>query len=194
MNTNSPNHNRPANQRNQNASSRFAAKPLFAKGLAGVMAIALAAGSSLAMAATPLPIQHDQVPQVAEHSSNSDSQQASSNKASASANEGVLVVETETFAPAPFDPIAALDLSDKQVDKITEINDHKRKELWKLQGAEMEMQNKLRDLYADEQFDAHAIMKANHTLAAVHEKMINVRSDAQTRIYDILTPEQRAMI
>jgi len=157
--------------------------------VAGVMALALAAGSSLALAGGhPTQREGQAVPVGTQQAPAADQ----SNKAAP--DDNVLVVETETFVNPVMDPLAALDLSDKQVNKITDINDNARKEMWKLQGAEMDAKNKLRDLYADEDFDADAIMKANHTLAALHEKMVNTRTDARTRIYDVLTPEQRAMI
>lgn len=85
-----------------------------------------------------------------------------------------------------------LDLSDAQRSKINEIQDETRKQHWSMMGAIMDEQSKLRDLYGAEKPDNDAIEKSYKRIGEIQQKMYESAIDAHKRMDAVLTDEQRA--
>lgn len=88
----------------------------------------------------------------------------------------------------------ALNLTDDQRAKVTKIADELKHDNWATQGLLNDESARLRDLYEAEQRDVPAISAEYQKVFDLKRKMIETYLNAQNRIEDVLTPEQRAQM
>lgn len=84
-----------------------------------------------------------------------------------------------------------LDLSDAQRAKINKILDGERRQHWAVMGGMMDAQSKLRDLYDATPLDPKKIGAVYGEIAKMQQQLIVSQVEAQNRIWNILTKEQR---
>jgi Spy/CpxP family protein refolding chaperone len=90
-----------------------------------------------------------------------------------------------------YGALGALNLSDTQRKEIGKIADEQQKRQYELMGKGMELHAKLRDLYAQDTWDANAISGVYDQMAKLHGQMVRARVDARNRIFNLLTLDQR---
>lgn len=88
-------------------------------------------------------------------------------------------------------PIAMLDLTDEQSDKIDKIEDGLRRKNWDLMGKSMDEAAKLRDLYSAPKRDPKAIGAVYGSLFNLKRQMIENTIEARNSMEVELTDKQR---
>lgn len=88
----------------------------------------------------------------------------------------------------------ALDLSDDQQKKLTQIQDSLRKQHWEQMGKIQDEYAKLRDLYAADARDPSAIGAQAQRIFDLRRQMIESSVDAGNRMEAVLTAEQKAQL
>ena len=89
-------------------------------------------------------------------------------------------------------PLAALNLSDDQREKIVAIQEENRKKNWAVMGEVRSEQFKLRNMYrGGEKLDADKIAEQQKKVDALRQQMLKSRVEAHNQIAAVLTPEQR---
>ena len=88
-------------------------------------------------------------------------------------------------------PLAALNLSDDQREKIVAIQEEQRKKNWAVMGEVRSEQYKLRNMYRGEKLDADKIAEQQKKVDALRQQMLRSRVEAHNQIAAVLTPEQR---
>jgi len=87
-----------------------------------------------------------------------------------------------------------LDLSEEQMDKITDIRDKARKDDWAIRGDMMDVNNTIRDLSRADEFDRKALSKAFAELAELQKKTFLLETNARLNVMAVLTDEQRLQL
>jgi len=90
--------------------------------------------------------------------------------------------------------LRGLDLSAEQQRRVNAISDELRHNNWVTQGQINDETNKLRDLYQAEKRDPAAIGKEYQKVFDLKRQMIETYLEAENRIEEVLTPEQRAQV
>jgi len=88
-------------------------------------------------------------------------------------------------------PYYALDLSEQQRSKMSQIQDEMRKKNWEVVGKLVDEQARLRDLYAADKRDAAAIGKQTMKIAELRRQLVEASVDAHNRIEALLSKEQK---
>jgi len=91
-------------------------------------------------------------------------------------------------------PLAALNLSDDQREKIVAIQEDQRKKNWAVMGEVRSEQFRLRNMYRGEKLDADKIAEQQKKVDALRQQMLRSRVEAHNQIASVLTPEQRKQL
>lgn len=91
-------------------------------------------------------------------------------------------------------PMAMLNLSDEQRDKLNKINDALHKQHWETMGKIMEEGTKLRDLYDADTPDAKKIGAVYERIFALQRQKIEAGIEAQNKMRAVLTKEQQEQL
>ena len=90
--------------------------------------------------------------------------------------------------------LAALNLSDAQQAKISEIQREVSRKQWEIMGRVHEQQYRLQEQLDSGKADDVAARKAYAAMSDAHKQMFENQLDARKRIDAVLTPEQRAQL
>lgn len=102
--------------------------------------------------------------------------------------------------PGPMGPgmmmggYGMLDLTDKQIDKINDIQTSLQKDHWKLMGEMIDAQARVRKAWSQDRPDPQEVGAAYGKLYELQRRGIEQRVAAMNRIYDSLTDEQRKLL
>ena len=88
-------------------------------------------------------------------------------------------------------PLALLDLTDDQRDKISKIQEENRRKNWDAMGQVRSEQFKLRQMYYADKLDANAIADQQKKVDELRRQMLKSRIEARNQIAGILTKEQQ---
>jgi len=91
-------------------------------------------------------------------------------------------------------PLGMLDLSDKQRDKIYDIQRDMRKQQWGMMEGMFKEMDKVNDLMSAEKRDTKAILAAYDPITKLQRKMLENHIDASNRVDAVLTPAQRKQV
>ncbi|MBK6981339.1 MAG: Spy/CpxP family protein refolding chaperone [Betaproteobacteria bacterium] len=91
-------------------------------------------------------------------------------------------------------PLEALGLSDEQQGKVRDIQRDLQKQHHALMGSMMELRWQSEDNAKSATFDEAAARKHYDAVAALQKRMFETRMEAQKRIQDVLTKEQREQL
>jgi Spy/CpxP family protein refolding chaperone len=91
-------------------------------------------------------------------------------------------------------PVAMLDLTNEQRDKIAKIYENERHKNWETYGKIMDEKAKLRDLYADETVDAKKVGTVYSNLAKLQQQVIEANVETNNRVQTVLTKEQKEQL
>jgi Spy/CpxP family protein refolding chaperone len=91
-------------------------------------------------------------------------------------------------------PLAALNLTDDQREKIVAIQEENRRKNWAVMGEVRSEQFKLRSMYRGEKLDADKIAEQQKKVDALRQQMLRSRVEAHNQIAAVLTPEQRKQL
>jgi Spy/CpxP family protein refolding chaperone len=88
-------------------------------------------------------------------------------------------------------PLAALNLTDEQQEKIFAIQEQNRQKNWDTMGRMRAEQFKLRRLYGAENIDPNAFAEQQKKVDDLRREMLVSRLQTRNQIHSVLTPEQR---
>jgi Spy/CpxP family protein refolding chaperone len=91
-------------------------------------------------------------------------------------------------------PLAALDLSDDQQEKIFAIQEDNRRKNWDTMSKMRSEHFKLRRMYAADKVDPNAFAEQQSKVDDLRRQMIKSRLETRNQIESILTPEQRKQL
>lgn len=91
-------------------------------------------------------------------------------------------------------PLEALGLSDEQQGKVREIQRDQQKQHHALMGSMMELRWQSEDNAKSATFDEVVARKQYDAVAALQKRMFETRIEAEKRIQDVLTKEQREQL
>ncbi len=90
-----------------------------------------------------------------------------------------------------YGPLAALDLSNAQRDRIFKILESDRRQRWAVMGKMMDDEYKLRELLAQDQPDPKKVGAIYGQISALRQKMVVAHVQASNEIHNVLTAKQR---
>jgi len=93
-----------------------------------------------------------------------------------------------------FGPLGSLDLNDEQRAKIDKIIETERKQHWSTMGKMLDVQNKLRYLYAADEPDPKKVGAVYGELAKLQQQMLETHVRASNQVHQVLTKEQREQL
>ena len=88
-------------------------------------------------------------------------------------------------------PLAALNLTDEQRDKIQLIQEENRQKNWGTMGQLRSEMFKLRRLYYADNADANAVAEQQKKVDELRRQMLKSRLEGRKQVEAVLTPEQR---
>jgi Spy/CpxP family protein refolding chaperone len=91
-------------------------------------------------------------------------------------------------------PLAALNLSDEQRDKVLAIQEEHRKKNWAAMGEVRSEQFKLRGMYGADKLDADKIAEQQKRVDELRRQMLKSRVETHNKVAAVLTPEQRKQL
>jgi Spy/CpxP family protein refolding chaperone len=91
-------------------------------------------------------------------------------------------------------PMAALNLTDEQQEKIFAIQEDNRKKNWDTMSKMRSETFKLRRLYNADNVDSKALVEQQRKVDDLRRQMLTVRLDMRKQVESVLTPEQRKQI
>jgi len=100
----------------------------------------------------------------------------------------------ESMMMPHMDMLATMKLEGEQRSKIAKVFDKLKHDNWLSMGLINDETVKLRDLYDAEKHDAAAIGKVYQAIFDLKRQMIEASIEAENRVDEILTPEQRAQM
>ncbi|MHB8453506.1 MAG: Spy/CpxP family protein refolding chaperone [Acidiferrobacterales bacterium] len=89
------------------------------------------------------------------------------------------------------DPLDALNLTDQQRKTINGVFDAERKQHWVVMGKMLDEQEKLRDLFAQDEPDPKKVGAVYGQIAILRQQMIEAHVQAENQMQNVLTKEQR---
>lgn len=98
------------------------------------------------------------------------------------------------YGPGMMGAFGAIELSDQQRDQMQQIARELRKQQWDLAEQMMEKQDKLQGLYAQGQPNPEEVGQAYAEIAQLRRQMVEAHVQAQNRMQDVLTEEQREQL
>lgn len=90
-----------------------------------------------------------------------------------------------------YGPLAALNLTGDQREKIAKINSDQRKRQWDTMGKLIDEQEQLNELYASDNPDTKKIGAVYGNIAKLQQQMAEARLDGWNRVQGVLTKEQK---
>lgn len=96
--------------------------------------------------------------------------------------------------PMGMGPYHALNLSEQQRAKISQIQDETRRKNWDVMGKLLDEQARLRELFAAEKRDPSAIGKQTMKMAELRRQLVEASVDAHNRMEALLTKEQKEQL
>jgi len=96
--------------------------------------------------------------------------------------------------PMGMGPYHALNLSEQQRSKISQIQDETRRKNWDVMGKLLDEQARLRELFAAEKRDPSAIGKQTMKMAELRRQLVEASVDAHNRMEALLTKEQKEQL
>jgi Spy/CpxP family protein refolding chaperone len=91
----------------------------------------------------------------------------------------------------PGGPLAALNLSDDQREKIAKIQEESRSKNWGTMGQMRSEMFKLRQMYQGDKLDPNAVTAQQAKVDELRRQMLKSRVEARNQIDALLTKEQR---
>jgi len=88
-------------------------------------------------------------------------------------------------------PLALLDLSNEQREKIASVREENRRKNWDTMGQLRSEQFKLRQMYYADKIDPAAVSEQQKKVDDLRRQMLKSQVEARNQIAAILTPEQR---
>jgi Spy/CpxP family protein refolding chaperone len=104
------------------------------------------------------------------------------------------VVGQGTIAGINPADLAALDLTEAQRDKVTEIQRDLRRAQWSVTGSIRELRWRQQDIMRAAEFDADAARKTHDAIAGLRKEMFEAALDARKRIEAVLTKQQLELL
>jgi len=95
------------------------------------------------------------------------------------------------YGPRGGGPLALLDLTEEQREKIAALQEENRRKNWDVMGQMRTEQFKLRQMYFTDKPDPEAIAAQQQKVDVLRRQIIKSRVEARNQIAAILTPEQR---
>jgi len=91
-------------------------------------------------------------------------------------------------------PLAALDLTDEQRDKIAALREENRRKNWDNMGKVRAEQFKLRQMYGADNVDPQAFAEQQKRVDDLRREMLVSRLETHKQVLTVLTPEQRKQL
>jgi Spy/CpxP family protein refolding chaperone len=91
-------------------------------------------------------------------------------------------------------PLAALDLTDEQRDKIAALREENRRKNWDAMGKVRSEQFKLRQMYNADNVDPQAAAEQQKKVDDLRREMLVSRLETHKQVLGVLTPEQRKQL
>ena len=88
-------------------------------------------------------------------------------------------------------PLAALNLTDEQRDKIAGLREENRRKNWDRMGKMRSEQFKLRQMYDADNVDPQAVAEQQKKVDELRREMLVSRLETHKQVLTVLTPEQR---
>ena len=88
-------------------------------------------------------------------------------------------------------PLAALDLTDEQRDKIVALREENRRKNWDTMGKMRSEQFKLRGMYDADSVDPNAVAEQQKKVDDLRREMLLSRLETHKQVQAVLNPEQR---
>ncbi|MGZ5144963.1 MAG: Spy/CpxP family protein refolding chaperone [Burkholderiales bacterium] len=91
-------------------------------------------------------------------------------------------------------PLAALNLTEEQREKVAKIQEENRSKNWNTMGQMQSEMFKLRQMYFSEKLDANALSEQQRKVDELRRQMLKSRVEARNEMAAVLTPDQRQQL